>query len=174
MQQTLHNILDGDGKQVATIVTQVLVSPQDPDFQDPTKPVGPFYAEEIAKKLAAERGWVVKKVRPTGDKTWRRVVPSPAPLGIAEIPESRTDDLEIHVVHREERPETRQQQALRQVAVRPEDEQCRRSGHEVSLHLRWLRRQAGAHAPTLGPIMQVRRLRSTGLTAVSTVVIVGR
>ena len=90
MQQTLHNILDGDGKQVATIVTQVLVSPEDPDFKDPTKPVGPFYAEEVAKKFAAERGWVVKKVRPTGDKTWRRVVPSPAPLGIVEAKAIRT------------------------------------------------------------------------------------
>ena len=90
MQQTLHNILDGDGKQVATIVTQVLVSPEDPDFQDPTKPVGPFYTEEVAKKLAAERCWVVKKVRPTGEKTWRRVVPSPTPLGIAEAKAIRT------------------------------------------------------------------------------------
>jgi carbamate kinase len=90
MQQNLHNILDGDGKQVATIVTQVLVSPDDPDFKDPTKPVGPFYTEDVAKKLAAERGWVVKKVRPTGDKTWRRVVPSPTPLGIAESKAIRT------------------------------------------------------------------------------------
>jgi carbamate kinase len=90
MQQNLHNILDGDGKQVATIVTQVLVSPDDPDFKDPTKPVGPFYTEDVAKKLAAERGWVVKKVRPTGDETWRRVVPSPTPLGIAESKAIRT------------------------------------------------------------------------------------
>jgi len=90
MQQQLHNILDGDGKDVATIVTQVLVSPEDPDFKDPTKPVGPFYTEEIAKRLSAERGWVVKKVRPTGDKTWRRVVPSPAPLGIVEANAIRT------------------------------------------------------------------------------------
>ena len=90
MQQQLHNILDGDGKDVATIVTQVLVSPDDQDFKDPTKPVGPFYTEEIAKKLSAERGWVVKKVRPTGDKTWRRVVPSPAPLGIVEANAIRT------------------------------------------------------------------------------------
>lgn len=90
MQQRLHNILDGDGKQVATIVTQVLVNPDDPDFKDPTKPVGPFYTEDVAKKLAAERGWVVKKVRPTGDKTWRRVVPSPTPLGIAESKAIRT------------------------------------------------------------------------------------
>jgi carbamate kinase len=90
MQQQLHNILDGDGEQVATIVTQVLVSPEDPDFKDPTKPVGPFYTEEIAKKLSVERGWVVKKVRPAGDKTWRRVVPSPAPLGIAEAKAIKT------------------------------------------------------------------------------------
>ena len=84
MQQQLHNILDGDGKQVVTIVTQVLVSKDDPDFIDPTKPVGPFYTEQVAQKLATERGWVVKKVRLTGDKTWRRVVPSPTPLSIAE------------------------------------------------------------------------------------------
>lgn len=84
MQQNLHNILGGDGKDIVTVVTQVIVGRDDPDFQDPTKPVGPFYTEEVAKRLAAERGYVVKKVRPTGDRTWRRVVPSPAPLGIAE------------------------------------------------------------------------------------------
>src|SRR4030042_2385749 len=84
MQQTLHNLLAGDGKEVATVVTQVIVSADDPDFQDPTKPVGPFYAETPDKRLAKENRWVVKQVRPTGDKTWRRVVPSPAPTGIAE------------------------------------------------------------------------------------------
>jgi carbamate kinase len=84
MQQHLHNLLDGDGKKVVTVVTQVLVGKDDPDFEDPTKPVGPFYTEEAAKKLSTERGWVVKKVRPIGDKTWRRVVPSPTPLSIVE------------------------------------------------------------------------------------------
>jgi len=84
IQQHLHNILGGDGKDVVTVVTQVIVGRNDPDFMDPTKPVGPFYTEEVAKRLAAERGYVVKKVRPTGDRTWRRVVPSPIPLGIAE------------------------------------------------------------------------------------------
>ena len=84
MQQHLHNILGGDGKDIVTVVTQVIVGRDDPDFQDPTKPVGPFYTKEVAKRLAAERGYVVKKVRPTGDRTWRRVVPSPVPLGIAE------------------------------------------------------------------------------------------
>jgi carbamate kinase len=84
MQQTLHNLLAGDGKEVATVVTQVIVSEDDPDFQDPTKPVGPFYDEATAKRLVEENRWVVKQVRPTGDKTWRRVVPSPIPLSIAE------------------------------------------------------------------------------------------
>ncbi len=84
MQQNLQNILDGNGKYIVTVVTQVEVSPEDPDFRDPTKPVGPFYTEDVAKKLANERGWVVKKVRPTGDRTWRRVVPSPDPISIIE------------------------------------------------------------------------------------------
>jgi len=84
MQQTLHNLLAGDGKEVVTVVTQVIVSADDPDFQDPTKPVGPFYDEVTAKRLANENRWIVKQVRPTGDKTWRRVVPSPVPTGIAE------------------------------------------------------------------------------------------
>jgi carbamate kinase len=84
MQQTLHNLLAGDGKEVVTVVTQLIVSADDPDFQDPTKPVGPFYEEATAKRLAKENKWVVKQVRPTGDKTWRRVVPSPVPIGIAE------------------------------------------------------------------------------------------
>jgi carbamate kinase len=84
MQQNLYNFLANEGKEVATVVTQVVVSRDDPDFQDPTKPVGPYYDEETAKMLGAENGWIVKQVRPTGDKTWRRVVPSPIPLGIAE------------------------------------------------------------------------------------------
>jgi len=84
MQQSLQNELIKDGKDVATVVTQVIVSTDDPDFQDPTKPVGPYYDEETAKRLGAENDWLVKQVKPTGDKTWRRVVPSPKPLGIAE------------------------------------------------------------------------------------------
>jgi len=84
MQQSLNNLLVDDGKEVATVVTQVVVSRDDPDFQDPTKPVGPYYGEGTAKRLAAENGWIVKQVRPTGEKTWRRVVPSPVPLGIVE------------------------------------------------------------------------------------------
>jgi carbamate kinase len=84
IQQKLGNILRKDGRMVATVVPQVLVGKDDPDFMDPSKPVGPFYSEDNAKKLAQENGWIVKQVRPTGDKTWRRVVPSPMPLGIVE------------------------------------------------------------------------------------------
>jgi carbamate kinase len=84
MQQSLQNELTSNGNQVATVVTQVIVSREDPDFQDPTKPVGPYYDKNTAKILGEENNWIVKQVRPTGDKTWRRVVPSPRPLGIAE------------------------------------------------------------------------------------------
>jgi carbamate kinase len=85
IQQNLGNMLGRrDGRRVVTLVTQVIVGRDDPDFQDPSKPVGPFYAEETAKKLAKENNWIVKKVRPTGDRTWRRVVPSPKPLRIEE------------------------------------------------------------------------------------------
>ena len=84
MQQNLNNELASEGKEVATIVTQVIVSKEDPDFDDPSKPVGPYYAEETAKKLGEENGWLVKQVKPNGDNSWRRVVPSPKPIGIAE------------------------------------------------------------------------------------------
>jgi carbamate kinase len=84
IQQSLKNLLGDDGREVATVVTQVLVDMDDPDFTDPHKPVGPFYTEEEAKRLEEEKGWTVRKVRPTSDRQWRRVVPSPVPLGIVE------------------------------------------------------------------------------------------
>jgi carbamate kinase len=84
LQQNLRNNFEKDGKKVVTVVTQVLVSKDDPDFNDPSKPVGPYYTQEDAIRLAKENNWIVKQVRPSGNKTWRRVVPSPKPLGIAE------------------------------------------------------------------------------------------
>ncbi|MCD6514939.1 MAG: carbamate kinase [Candidatus Asgardarchaeia archaeon] len=69
---------------IITVVTQVLVHKDDPDFQDPSKPVGPFYTKEEALKYAKERGWIVKQVKPGEGKTWRRVVPSPDPIGQVE------------------------------------------------------------------------------------------
>lgn len=69
---------------VATVVTQVVVSEDDPDFKDPTKPVGPFYTEEEAQKHRKEKGYIVKEVKPGVERGWRRVVPSPEPLRVVE------------------------------------------------------------------------------------------
>ena len=53
---------------VATVLTQVLVDKNDPDFKDPSKPVGPFYTKEEAERLAKKKGYIIKKVRPGGEK----------------------------------------------------------------------------------------------------------
>lgn len=68
------------------VVTHVSVSPDDPAFGDPTKPIGPFLSKEQAETLGAERGWVVKEDAGRG---WRRVVPSPQPVTILETPAIR-------------------------------------------------------------------------------------
>ncbi|KQC06213.1 MAG: carbamate kinase [Candidatus Cloacimonas sp. SDB] len=85
-QNTLQNFFGQKGKNIpiTAVVTQVLVKKDDPDFNDPSKPVGPFYTEEEAKILEKEKGYIVKKVKPTSEKPWRRVVPSPEPFGIVE------------------------------------------------------------------------------------------
>ncbi|SMB99448.1 carbamate kinase [Thermanaeromonas toyohensis ToBE] len=66
---------------VVSLVTQVVVDPGDPAFYNPTKPIGPFYSEEEAKRLAKEKGY---KVVEDSNRGWRRVVPSPQPLEIVE------------------------------------------------------------------------------------------
>lgn len=81
---TYHLRKLGKDAPVCSVVTQVEVSSDDPDFQDPSKPVGPFYTEADAKKYAEEKGWIVKEVKPGVEKSWRRVVPSPEPLSIVE------------------------------------------------------------------------------------------
>ena len=68
-------------KNATTIVTQVEVSKEDPAFQNPTKPIGPFYSENEAQKVAKEKGYTVKEDSGRG---WRRVVPSPKPIHILE------------------------------------------------------------------------------------------
>ena len=85
IQQALINELHARGidRAVATIVTQTIVDKDDPAFQHPSKPVGPFYDEETAKKLAREKGWTVVEDAGRG---WRRVVPSPDPKGHVEAP----------------------------------------------------------------------------------------
>ncbi len=69
---------------VATVITQVMVRKNDPNFNDPHKPVGPFYDEKTARRLIREKGYIIKRVRPNGDKPYRRVVPSPDPIGPVE------------------------------------------------------------------------------------------
>jgi carbamate kinase len=80
IEQELGNLLPFE-KPFASILTMVAVDPADPAFGDPTKFIGPVYAEEEARRLAAENGWVVK---PDGPH-WRRVVASPDPVRIFEI-----------------------------------------------------------------------------------------
>jgi len=67
---------------VVCVLTHVRVDEDDPAFRNPTKPVGPFYSEEQARRLEADRGWTVAHEAGRG---WRRVVPSPKPLGIVEL-----------------------------------------------------------------------------------------
>lgn len=66
---------------VATIVTQVIVDKDDQAFNNPTKPIGAFYSEEEAKFLEEEKGFDM--VEDSG-RGWRRVVPSPMPVDVAE------------------------------------------------------------------------------------------
>ena len=84
MQQALRNLLAEEGKgdiPVATVVTQTVVDRDDKAFQNPTKPVGPFYSEEEAQKLEKEKGY---HLREDAGRGWRRVVPSPDPVEIFE------------------------------------------------------------------------------------------
>lgn len=72
-------------RQVITMLTQVLVDKADLAFQNPTKPVGPYYTKEMADKFAAETGACFKE-DPKGNG-WRKVVPSPLPIEINHIEE---------------------------------------------------------------------------------------
>lgn len=77
---------------VATVLTQTIIDPEDPELENPSKPVGPFVDAERAEEMR-ESGMDVKKVRDTGDTDYRRVVPSPEPVGIVEeVPVKRLID----------------------------------------------------------------------------------
>ena len=83
LQQAIGNELASRGmdKPVATIVTQTVVSKDDPAFQNPTKPVGAFYDKETADRIAAEKGYTMVEDAGRG---YRQVVPSPKPFDIVE------------------------------------------------------------------------------------------
>ena len=83
LQQAIGNELASRGidKPVETIVTQTVVSEDDPAFQNPTKPVGAFYDKETADRIAAEKGYTMVEDAGRG---YRQVVPSPKPFDIVE------------------------------------------------------------------------------------------
>lgn len=85
LQQNLYNhFIDmGIDKDVATVVTQVEVSADDPAFQNPSKPIGSFMDKEQAMKRREQDGWDVVEDAGRG---WRRVVASPLPKRIVEEP----------------------------------------------------------------------------------------
>ncbi len=84
LQQGLGEALREAGidKAAVTVLTQVVVDGADPGFQNPTKPIGPFYEEAEAGRIAGEKGWTLKEDAGRG---WRRVVASPDPKRIVEI-----------------------------------------------------------------------------------------
>lgn len=89
LQCALDNaLLDvGLDKNVASVVTQVIVDKEDPAFINPTKPIGPFYSEEDAKAESEKTGATFKEDAGRG---WRKVVASPKPIDIKEINSIRT------------------------------------------------------------------------------------
>jgi carbamate kinase len=87
IQQSLQNALERAGvrRDVVTLITQVVVDPEDPASREPDKPIGRTMEESTARAVEAQLGWQVAR---SGDG-WRRVVPSPAPLEIVEIEQVR-------------------------------------------------------------------------------------
>ena len=83
IQNALYNNFKEKGinKTVSTVVTQVLVDPNDPLFQNPSKPIGSFYSKEESDAISKEKGYIMKEDAGRG---YRRVVPSPLPIDIIE------------------------------------------------------------------------------------------
>ena len=82
--QELRNQLGG--ADVACVITQSIVDAKDPAFSNPTKFIGCVYSKEESEKIAKEKGWVMKEDGPY----YRRVVPSPKPKKIVEMPVIRS------------------------------------------------------------------------------------
>ena len=80
IEQELGNVLPG--RRCATLLTQIEVDARDPAFANPTKPIGPVYDAPAAQRLTRERGWCIAR----DDGHYRRVVASPRPQRILELP----------------------------------------------------------------------------------------
>jgi carbamate kinase len=74
------------GRPVACLLTHVVVAEDDPAFDRPTKPIGPFYSSAQTEELQRDRGWTMAEEQGRG---WRRTVPSPAPLEVVELDQVR-------------------------------------------------------------------------------------
>jgi carbamate kinase len=98
IQNTLANCLRQAGQphNITTVVSQVVVDRNDPAFQSPSKPIGPFYTESEAARLRQEKGWHIVQDSARG---YRRVVASPMPVSLqqARIIKSMLDAGEIVV-----------------------------------------------------------------------------
>ncbi len=83
LQQAFHDAfrVNAMPNVAASVVTQTVVDTNDPAFRHPTKPIGPFYSEDEARRVAEERGFTVVEDAGRG---WRRVVPSPKPQRLVE------------------------------------------------------------------------------------------
>lgn len=86
LQQTLINCLRKAKLNipVVTVLTQMIVDKDDSDFNNPEKPIGPFYTKQEAERLDKRKGYMIKKVKSFGGRSYRRVVPSPDPKAIVE------------------------------------------------------------------------------------------
>ncbi|HOF02956.1 MAG TPA: carbamate kinase [Atribacterota bacterium] len=85
LQQTLMNHFKEQriNKSVCAVLNQVLVDRNDPEFEgeNASKPVGNFLTAEEARELKNKQpDYIIKKVKPNGERCWRRVVPSPDPI----------------------------------------------------------------------------------------------
>ena len=83
LEQHMRNVLRAHDldRDVITIITQVLVDPDDPAFENPIKPIGPYYTKDVAERITAANGGIFKE-DPRG-RGWRKVVASPKPLVIS-------------------------------------------------------------------------------------------
>jgi carbamate kinase len=95
-QAFLNHLRDTEFRRyVVTVITQVIVSPNDPAFVRPSKPIGMHYTDAQAKELQREFGWLMVD---EGKDGWRRVVPSPRPLKIVQRHMIRHSALEGNIV----------------------------------------------------------------------------
>ncbi|MBL6962316.1 MAG: carbamate kinase [Bacteroidetes bacterium] len=85
IEQQLRNVFNAHeiDKDIITIITQVMVNKDDPAFQNPTKPIGPFYSKEEAEKISLETGWKFKE--DPRKRGWRKLVASPKPRSINNV-----------------------------------------------------------------------------------------